>query len=340
MIKRRRVARRTNSMMRAAGVSQPVPLPLSYFKGGCCKMFFPLNETSGTTIADAIGGVVLPARRMEFVVSNAIRLEVGAGTGHALQANTGVTPSAGVFPTVGQKDFILFAVQRLSNGLARANSYFGMKSSTHSYVGVYDGDGAGIRDAGLDILADTETFTGQDGNPFDVANAIVRNGNALGNWTHAETANAVAQGNTVGAGDVYARVCRGVGYNPAVPGTFGQWARNDHGIPDAVIQTWQAINSSGQYITPPTLSWGGLTFGTSYGGLPGVWPRIDGVYSIDFEQFVVGTNILAGDNDYYGIALFVFDNGLPSDFKEALRWMKSQWVAGNKVIWPDWVSVA
>jgi len=40
--------------------------------------------------------------------------------------------------------------------------------------------------------------------------------------------------------------------------------------------------------------------------------------------------------DYYGAAVFCFEDGLPDDVPEAIMWMKEQWMAGNKVIWPAW----
>jgi len=40
-----------------------------------------------------------------------------------------------------------------------------------------------------------------------------------------------------------------------------------------------------------------------------------------------------------GTALFVFSGSLPTDVPEALAWMRTQWIAGNKVIYPDWVSL-
>lgn len=40
--------------------------------------------------------------------------------------------------------------------------------------------------------------------------------------------------------------------------------------------------------------------------------------------------------DFYGLALFIFDDGLPSDYKEASAWMASRWAVGQKVIWPAW----
>lgn len=43
-----------------------------------------------------------------------------------------------------------------------------------------------------------------------------------------------------------------------------------------------------------------------------------------------------GNIDVYGIALFVFDNGIPADVKPAIAWMTAQWQAGVKAIYPGW----
>lgn len=42
----------------------------------------------------------------------------------------------------------------------------------------------------------------------------------------------------------------------------------------------------------------------------------------------------------YGAALFIFANGLPSDYRSAIAWMTYQWSIGNKVIYPGWYSIA
>lgn len=49
----------------------------------------------------------------------------------------------------------------------------------------------------------------------------------------------------------------------------------------------------------------------------------DSVYSFD------------GFANIYGIAVFHFDT-IPDDWQIALQWMRQQWVAGNKLIYPGW----
>lgn len=44
-------------------------------------------------------------------------------------------------------------------------------------------------------------------------------------------------------------------------------------------------------------------------------------------------------SEYYGLMMSIFADGTPDDIEEAMQWMKTQWLAGNKVVWPGWVSL-
>lgn len=330
----RRGGTRTHRMQRAAGLSDTGQMTMQNSIGPCCKMWFPMTETSGTTLTDVAGGAVVTPTSLSFVTPGTVRPILGAG--FPLSAGVGLTPTSGALPTIGTKDFILFAVQRLSDATARANTYFGLKNAADDYIGVFDGDGATIRSCVTSLPhAETETFAGQNGSPFNTANAVIRNGSSLGNWVHPDTADAAAQGNTVGSGEVYARVLRNEGYIDSNPATYGRYSRNDFGIPDSIIASWQTPLGGGN----PVLSYSDLTFGTSVAGLPGVWPYIDPTFDVGTITKITAASAVPAANDYYGLALFVFNSGLPSDFKQALRWMKAQWIAGNKVIWPGWTSI-
>lgn len=45
------------------------------------------------------------------------------------------------------------------------------------------------------------------------------------------------------------------------------------------------------------------------------------------------------NQDYYGLVVHFFPNGLPSkaEIENGLKWMKTNWLAGNKVIYPGWM---
>jgi len=305
-------------------------------------MFFDCEETSETTVTDAIGGAVITPDTIAFNSSGTVQIDTSGGT---WPASDGVALTSGSFPTFGTKDFIVFSAQKLSNDLARANSYMMLHDSSSNYMGYFDGDGAQIStDGDGTILTGTETFTGADGLGNRASNAIVRQGRNFGNWTMPELVPApVAQGNTIGAGDIYARAIRGLGYagSEGVGGVdtkIGTIGRNDYSIPSSVTDTWQLNYFTSE--VPIITEWGDYTFGTSSGGLPGVWCQLPDSHSIPSISTIQIGNNLAGQNDYYGIAIFVFEDGLPPDFKEALRWMNNQWLAGNKYIWPDWVSLS
>lgn len=69
---------------------------------------------------------------------------------------------------------------------------------------------------------------------------------------------------------------------------------------------------------------------------------IDGVQNGNTGTDLGGTlnppinEMMLNGGDFYGVALFVFDGPLPSDYQEALAWMSPRWAIGQKVIWPAW----
>lgn len=62
-------------------------------------------------------------------------------------------------------------------------------------------------------------------------------------------------------------------------------------------------------------------------------PTFPATYSMGRDVITSG---LSGIIDLSAIAVFVFDDGIPSDYKEAIEWMRTQWATGRKVIWPSW----
>lgn len=60
------------------------------------------------------------------------------------------------------------------------------------------------------------------------------------------------------------------------------------------------------------------------------WPKVD-----EDNRALVGESA----QDFYGILICTFEDGLPDDVPEALVWMKEQWLMGNKVVWPGWSSL-
>lgn len=58
---------------------------------------------------------------------------------------------------------------------------------------------------------------------------------------------------------------------------------------------------------------------------------VDAVNPIE-EIYVTGVSI-------YGLAVFEFVDGFPDDWDTGLEWMRVQWLAGNKVLYPNWVVI-
>lgn len=334
-------------MQRAAGLANTSQPPVDAFKGTCCKMFFPMDETSGPTITDSIGDVVLTPSTVAFDIPNAIHISQAAR----------LAPTSGTFPAITDKSFILFNV---FNGLSvssgagtvRAETtlrlYDDAVTATHG-IGFFDGDGFSIyKDHANDIFyANAETGVGSI--PADIgerctgAIACVRDtiNNAAGVWLHHDyRANIEGDGtNNIypEVGDTFARLLRNEDYDPSLgsnnpKSNYGSYGRNDFNIPDYVIETHQHSEDP-EIWTAPGLS-------PFPDGMPGLWPYMDGSISLNqMTHITFGLGLTAvAEQSHYGLALFVFDNGLPLDWKEALRWMRDQWLAGNKVIWPDWVS--
>ncbi|MDH5572492.1 MAG: hypothetical protein OEY89_12055 [Gammaproteobacteria bacterium] len=306
-------------MLRNAGVSEPETLPVDAFKGGCCKMFLQLNETVGTSVFDAIGGLEFPTTAIEFSpFANTIALDIYSGV------DTGTAPVAGNVPTAGTKDFILFEAHRFRTAYpaGRPECLVTIGDPAGDSYGFYDGDAHVVTESGL-RKTKTDCFLGMS--PYDTSVgsiACVRDGRKIGTWVHnsfPENANdLVADG-----------------------GIFCETSINDHVVVDNVNPTTEYY--SGYDIDPSVnyTTYSGL--GNVAGGFPDVWALLPEGYSMPYTNtLTVGRTNIALNLSVarYGLALFVFDGGLPADWKEALRWMRDQWISGNKVIWPDWVSVA
>ena len=56
------------------------------------------------------------------------------------------------------------------------------------------------------------------------------------------------------------------------------------------------------------------------------------------EAFTPAAEMVLGFSYIYGMAIFEFVNGIPSDYVEAIAWMAPRWAVGQKVIWHAWVN--
>lgn len=367
-MKKRRGGRRSHLMLRSAGIDDTGVMTTQTSIPPCLKMWFPCTESGAdTTITDIVGGAVYTPDTIAFGVSNAVTM-----TTTGLKALT-----SGAFPVIGTKSFILFQVYdgvatAGGSGTVRPESDIELShaaTSSDGSVKMFDGDGAQISKPGPVVLCGSETGVGMTmqniGDHGIAGQAIVLDtvNHSMGNWLHNDYHGWVTdrwlENDYATTGEVFTRLIRNENYevsqsgpnaysypsNLAPESIYGNWGRNDLGLPDAHIQGWQEYYGSSypagsppdaSYTHAPTESPG---FTTMEDGVPGVWAYSPEYDIPAFNYMRLGTNLGAvAEVARYGIALFVFDNGLPSDFKEALRWMRDQWIAGNKVIWPNWVT--
>lgn len=93
---------------------------------------------------------------------------------------------------------------------------------------------------------------------------------------------------------------------------------------------WEGFsnNGPGEYIIGTTSN--GLDYKIAPTG------SVDVTNTIKFHK--TGASVTNAPS-YFGIAMWVFDDGLPGDTETALLWMMNEWRIGNKVLYPGWSSV-
>lgn len=284
----------------------------------CCKFWLPLTETGGTTVTDIASGCLFPTQQLDSAtVANAIGLRIDGG------ATSGQAPTVGVLPDPSTKDYILFAVMQMSDSGVRANNnvYIGDGLVGAESFGISDGDAQNTSTNGVVAVA-CDCNAGANSGVEGLAQ--VRRGRNFGTWIHTDTPSAA--GNTyIQDGDI---VCQTpIEDHVRVGGSFTTTEFTSDYAPD--------LDPTTNYTSHPDLS------GNIDAAFPALWAKAADGYAVPYaNRLTVGLNTGALDPHYYfGIAMFVFDAGLPSDFKEALRWMRDQWIAGNKVIWPAWADL-
>ena len=333
MVLKKRSSRRSHSMLRNAGISEPTSLPVEAFKGTCCKMFFPCTESNGTTITDVVGGVQL--------TTDAVITSTVADTSYftVYNAGAGVIPSAGTIPDVGTDSFILFGFAKVSDSIGRGQLVVRIgdmdKNNDSKFYQFADGDATDARDTSTTpdtIIVGTETNIGTLPEGLEAC-AAIRDGDSWGTWIHNDPVPGI-DNDYVANGDMFLRrsdvALRGGNGEIGEIQPDARISRNDYGLTlNSLEYDW----------------WHGLDtyepgFGAMEDSAPGLWSYINPATAMPYENRIQISISGISANHWYGLALFQFSDGLPSDYKEALRWMKAQWQAGNKTIWPDWISVA
>lgn len=340
----------------------------------CCKMWFPMVETSGTVIRDySSSGIVYTPTALTFNRNGnpSVAIHGADATG-----SIGIAPTAGTIPNPGTKSFILFGVVQvdapsgygLFGGRVCLGDYGAIGKET---AGLADTDAA-VWQTGVDDGAGLGNSTWYSGNDsfldplaasiYDKTGcALVRDGSAFGHWIQLDWDNSNGLNDYAITGDIlcgnaYDSITHevhlswrgpgdptGASQIPNIPAKFnGVLGRNEYGwdlSPAATFGAGPTVN--GTKITGATRVNNNIytpSGAAVTNGLPGIWTYVDPAKPFPYENKLLmglGSSV-DGNPSWYGLALFVFDNGLPSDYKQALRWMRAQWIAGNKVLWPGW----
>lgn len=280
----------------------------------CCKMWLPCTETAGATyIDDVVGGVRVTPHYIGFGEPGAVTLN------HNIAA-----PTAGTIPTPDlSKDFIFMSVYRFQAwiwSLLEGNMELGNRSvGGNDHIALADADAFTIGTGSSAIVA-SDTWGRSNVDRGRQGQAIVRKGGVVSLWQKCLDGTGVTQGNTPNYKDgsevysIYRKIDNDPNFFPfcELPDGFKP---EDIADPEADIPgLWRCC---------PDLS--GITLSNHI--------RI-GSYDVTETQ---PANV--GAPHLFGMALFVFENGIPSDWLESLNWMHDQWLLNNKVIYPGWVTL-
>ena len=294
-----------------------------------CKHYFPCDEgVAPAILTDIAGGVVIdPAletdHSLDTGAANTIRM-LSFGTNVGLTGNLVAPGSSDVVLIacgksridIGNADsdyggFIAFYIGTAGDAILRVQPYY----STFYSNSVIDPAGTALKTIATPV--NKELLTRNDGQ--DYIFAAVKRGNKLEHW---------ADGIKTGDNDVTLGTAEmQTDWNNFAPGNE---IRVGHGAYSTDIVLCQAdslkldVGNFNCFIYPQH-----VTRSNGDKEVPGLFKIID------------GNSNSAGEyaQDIYGLAVFVFEDGAPDDIGEAITWMKEQWVAGNKVIWPGWVSL-
>lgn len=292
--------------------------------GIVCKHFFPCDEGSGSTITDIVNGVVIDGIKSDINVSvgdaNAMRLlswpnvDGDAGTDTCDITGSWVNPNG--------KDVVIMACGKardggVANGGGHLSFYFGDATANgqlkiQPYYAVFSGDSPTYT-GGMATLRDADYVTRTNGQDY-IFGAVMR-GDTLEHWADGS----MTDSKSIRDADSYIQAAWD-SFNP--DGKF----KCGHSVANGNINVCQSDG---------TLSIGGASCDYSYTGYS-VQPDGDKEHPGSFTETIGSTEIA---QDYYGLVVFVFENGAPDDVGAAMDWMKAEWTKGNKVIYPGWVSL-
>jgi len=297
--------------------------------GPNCKHFFPCSaaDVAASTLTDIVNGVVIdPVAETDH--------SVGAGADNTARVqsfgtNVGIT---GAWTAPGAKDCVLMVCgkSRIDSGSADVDDggfitvYVGTAATQilraqPYYSTFFSGATSDPSSIGLNLIATPMYLpnrTRVDGE--DYCFAAVMRGDILEHW---------ADGLLTGTNDVTkGPSTMQTDWDNFAPGAEFRCSHSAYCLDVMVCKA-----STG--LTDP------LDFPCTIGLVPQAIIRANGDSEVPGGfKLIPGNAAQTGEypQDYYGFALFVFENGAPNDVGEAMNWMKEQWSAGNKVIWPGW----
>lgn len=313
-------ARRSHYSMQANGVVDTGVQTQANSIGACCKLWFPCDEGSGDTITDVITGISLqlvngptetdPVDWSAMANSVEGHFPGGAPTSGDI---TGLAP--------GLKDFIFLVHNGLLSGNRGAISdvhLAGTDGST-SKIGISDGESWGWKDTTSSNYFSGQTVTGPGDitpAPSEYVTAIIRSNGYTYFWHDYDLMVDPNHADAYGYGD-----CDWGDYflSHSVPGFPVMADTGSYKIDGvATVYTASPPNCLLEVYESVQIPNGNITFASN-------------VMRIGTAPILLELGATR-----FGIALFVFENGMPSDWQDALRWMRQQWKVGNKVLWPGW----
>lgn len=291
--------------------------------GPCCKLFFPCDEGSGNRITDLVHGIALDLNEHMTVswgvVENAVRGTFGTLTEGTLYNKA---PTLGDITDIdiGTKDFIIFCNANLPDG-AKFTAGFRLGETSIPVAGpaisFWDTESISCFYGGISDSIAAQTVDGHD----DVAMgyAMIRDAGGLKLWhDYDDMANVGSHG-----------------------GPFGQCSWHQ--------EVYDTFTEDGNVIPVDDMSVDNVEVWECQDNSPVTWRDAHAVTNLKDLTFTdnlidLGNSAVAAGlpdliTSWYGIAIFAFNDGLPADYPEALRWMRRQWEAGNKILWPGWATL-
>lgn len=338
----------THKMLADAGAVNNAVMDFDNSNGPASKHFFTCTETT-SPIVDAIGGLSVPADG----VNSAKLVTIGAGDDSGVNTRVlAFSSGVGDLPTLvggswdqpGTKDVVILACGKTRIDPADSDGDINVGGFTSLYVGEFSASTFRVQpyqsifQVGSDVFATQFSCENRVRTEGDIhIYAAVMRGTTLEHW---------ADGVLTGSRD----------YSEQTDAVKAAW---ENYTPGNGFATGHSAYCSDIMICTPQPCDDDVVF-TSCGISPNMsedFTVFDAPLPCDFSvnghylresgrKEVPSTfNPIAGNrnstgeypDDLYGLYMGVFENA-PTDIAYATEWMKAEWVKGNKVVYPGWVS--